>query len=171
MKTNIKMKIPGFHGYSVEFSPHFENELLLCGGSNFGISGMNSRFRVKLTSLLKFNVLGNGSWFKLNISQNDTLNIVDEASIEDVITDISYCPHENGIVAFGCGNGNLILHKLTENIVIKAHTHDISATDWSRNILTTSWDGTMRLVRIGQNNHATSSKLGALYLVIFPSLA
>ena len=34
------MKIEGFHGYNVKFSPHVPSELGIVGGSNFGMTGI-----------------------------------------------------------------------------------------------------------------------------------
>ena len=40
------MKIAGFHGYNVKFSPHNPNEVGIVGGYNFGMTGMASEYLV-----------------------------------------------------------------------------------------------------------------------------
>ena len=36
------MKIEGFHGYNVKFSPHDSSEIGIIGGYNFGMSGIRA---------------------------------------------------------------------------------------------------------------------------------
>ena len=92
--------------------------------------------------------LGNGSLFWLDIF-HESLAIRNEIKHFDLVTDISWSPTVEDHFAICCGAGTITLFNGDQPLRnAKAHTAEISTINWNPDqILTSSWDGTFKLVR------------------------
>ena len=75
-----------------------------------------------------------------------------EAASADVLTDLAFSPTISRIFVTSSGNGKLVIHdiKSQNKTELIAHTAEISSVEWNvaTEILTGSWDGSVRLVRM-----------------------
>ena len=97
--------------------------------------------------------LGNGHLFLLSMNGEKKLSVVSrEAASEDVLTDLAFSPTNSRIFVTSSGNGKLVIHDINSQnkTELIAHTAEISSVEWNvaTEILTGSWDGSVRLVRM-----------------------
>lgn len=75
-----------------------------------------------------------------------------EAASADVLTDLAFSPTNSRIFVTSSGNGKLVIHDINSQnkTELIAHTAEISSVEWNvaTEILTGSWDGSVRLVRM-----------------------
>lgn len=80
-----------------------------------------------------------------------------EAASGDVLTDLAFSPTNSRIFVTSSGNGKLVIHDINRQNKTEfiAHTAEISSVEWNvaTEILTGSWDGSVRLVRMYLSRH------------------
>ena len=124
----------GFSGYSVKYSPFFDNKLAVASGANFGL-------------------VGNGKLYILDIDQNGRLQESNSFLTQDCLFDTAWNElHENQLVV-AQGDGSLRLFDITlQNYpiaVFKEHEREVLSCNWnlvSKNtFVSSSWDGTAKI--------------------------
>jgi len=91
--------------------------------------------------------------FLLSMNGEKKLSVVRrEAASADVLTDLAFSPTNSRIFVTSSGNGKLVIHDINSQnkTELIAHTAEISSVEWNvaTEILTGSWDGSVRLVRM-----------------------
>ena len=80
---------------------------------------------------------------------NNSLVVRKEIKYPDVVTDVSWCPLSDAIFVIGSGDGSLTVFKNAESATtVLTHSKDVSSVDWQDNLLSASWDGTFKMVKI-----------------------
>ena len=92
--------------------------------------------------------LGAGGWHRLRITRDKKLICLQNEVTPDVLTDLAYVPSLNGsMFILSSGNGQLMVYSNFElKAGIQAHCQDISSIDCTEIILSSSWDGSVKLV-------------------------
>ncbi|XP_041420461.1 peroxisomal targeting signal 2 receptor-like isoform X2 [Xenopus laevis] len=128
------IRIPGRHGYAVEFSPYKPSTLACAVSQNFGISGCGT----------------------LVVLEQNEGGIAVRRSFEwtDALFDVAWSENSENIVVTSSGDGSLQLWDITKPQgplqVFKEHTQEVYSVDWSQTrgeqlIVSGSWDHTIKL--------------------------
>lgn len=136
-QLHFKMSVfqmEGFSGYSVKYSPFFDNKLAVASGANFGL-------------------VGNGKLYILDIDQNGRLQESNSFLTQDCLFDTAWNElHENQVVV-AQGDGSLRLFDISLQsypiAVFKEHEREVLSCNWnlvSKNtFVSSSWDGTAKI--------------------------
>ena len=116
--------------------------------------------------------LGNGHFFLLSMNGEKKLSVFRrEAASVDVLTDLAFSPTNSRIFVTSSGNGKLVIHDINSQnkTELIAHTAEISSVEWNiaTEILTGSWDGSIRLVRIYLSRHWNAIISSRYFLINF----
>ncbi|KAL5151085.1 Peroxisome biogenesis protein 7 [Glycine soja] len=127
-----------FNGYSVKFSPFYENRLAVATAQNFGI-------------------LGNGRLHVLDLSPEPSLPISELVAYDtaDGIYDVAWSESHDSIVIAAVADGSVKLYDLalppTSNPIrsFQEHTREVHSADYNPvrrdSFLSSSWDDTVKL--------------------------
>ncbi|KAK7332043.1 hypothetical protein VNO80_28790 [Phaseolus coccineus] len=127
-----------FNGYSVKFSPFYENRLAVATAQNFGI-------------------LGNGRLHVLDLSPDPSLPIAELAAYDtaDGVYDVAWSESHDSIVIAAVADGSVKLYDLalppTSNPIrsFQEHTREVHSADYNPvrrdSFLSSSWDDTVKL--------------------------
>ncbi len=130
----LSFRTPGYNGYSVKYSPFYDNKLAVASAANYGL-------------------VGNGKLWILSI-QNDG-RITPEASFEtqDGLFDVAWSElHENHILA-SSGDGSISLFDTTLSKFpiskFREHTREVFSVYWNlvdkTLFCSSSWDGSVKV--------------------------
>lgn len=127
-----------FNGYSVKFSPFYENRIAVATAQNFGI-------------------LGNGRLHVLELSSNPALPITEIAAYDtaDGIYDVTWSESHDSITVAAVADGSVKLYDLalppTSNPIrsFHEHTREVHSVDYNPvrrdSFLSAAWDDTVKL--------------------------
>uniref|UniRef100_A0A803P3Z2 Peroxin-7 n=1 Tax=Cannabis sativa TaxID=3483 RepID=A0A803P3Z2_CANSA len=127
-----------FNGYSVKFSPFYENRLAVATAQNFGI-------------------LGNGRLHVLDLSPSPGGPITELAGYDtaDGVYDIAWSESHDSLLVAAIADGSVKLYDLalppTSNPIrsLKEHTREVQSADYNPirrdSFITSSWDDTIKL--------------------------
>lgn len=75
------------------------------------------------------------------------MQILAQSSEPDVITDVSWGPNDESTFCTSNGNGKITSWLNCRNVgSFQAHVQEVSSIDWLEHILTSSWDGSVKIV-------------------------
>ncbi|KAG0657729.1 peroxisomal targeting signal 2 receptor [Maudiozyma exigua] len=124
----------GFSGYSVKYSPFYDNKLAIASGANFGL-------------------VGNGKLYILDINNQGKLEEYNSFITQDCLFDTAWNElHENQLVV-AQGDGSLRLFDITQKdypiAVFKEHEREVLSCNWNlvnkNTFISSSWDGTVKI--------------------------
>lgn len=124
----------GFSGYSVNYSPFYDNKLAVAAGANFGL-------------------IGNGKLYILDINNAGNLQENNSFITQDCLFDTAWNElHENQIVV-AQGDGSLRLFDITLKdypiAIFREHEREVFSCNWNlvnkSTFVSSSWDGTVKI--------------------------
>ncbi|XP_063297266.1 peroxisomal biogenesis factor 7 [Pelobates fuscus] len=128
------IRIPGRHGYAVEFSPYIPSRLACAASQNYGISGCGTL---------------------IVLEQNDAgLVIIKSFDWTDALYDVTWSEVSENILVTSSGDGSLQLWDTSKPQgplqIFKEHTQEVYTVDWSQTrgeqlLVSGSWDHTAKL--------------------------
>lgn len=130
----LSFRTQGYNGYSVKYSPYFDNKLAVATAANFGL-------------------VGNGRLYVLSIQANGQIANDVYFDTQDGLFDIAWSEmHENHVVTAN-GDGSVKLFDITVPkfpiMQWKEHQREVFSTAWNLAEKTTfassSWDGTIKI--------------------------
>lgn len=131
-----------FNGYSVKFSPFYENQIAVATAQNFGI-------------------LGNGRVHILQLTPNGPISEIAAYDTADGVYDVCWSEAHDSLVIAASGDGSVKLYDLslppTNNPIrsFKEHIREVQAVDYNTvrkdSFLSASWDDTVKLWTVDRN--------------------
>lgn len=130
----LQYHMQGFSGYSVQYSPFFDNKIAVASGANFGL-------------------VGNGKLFILDILPNGQMQVSNSFLTQDCLFDVAWNElHQNQMVV-AQGDGTVRLFDMTLQQypvhIFREHTKEVLSVNWSLlskdKFVSSSWDGTVKL--------------------------
>ncbi|XP_053317016.1 peroxisomal biogenesis factor 7 isoform X2 [Spea bombifrons] len=128
------IRIPGRHGYAVEFSPYIPSRLACATSENYGISGCGTL---------------------LVLEQNDAgLVVLKSFDWTDALFDVTWSEVSENILVTSSGDGSVQMWDTSKPEgplqVLKEHTQEVYSVDWSQTrgeqlLVSGSWDHTAKL--------------------------
>ncbi|XP_077145402.1 peroxisomal biogenesis factor 7 isoform X2 [Ranitomeya variabilis] len=128
------IRLPGRHGYAVEFSPYVPTRLACAASQNYGISGCGTVFL---------------------LDQNDAgLLCFKSFEWSDALFDVTWSEISENILVTSSGDGSLQLWDISKPQgpvhVFKEHNQEVYSVDWSQTrgeqlLISGSWDRTAKL--------------------------
>lgn len=124
----------GFSGYSLQYSPFFDNKIAVATGANFGL-------------------VGNGKLFILDILPNGQMQVSNSFLTQDCLFGVAWNElHQNQMVV-GQGDGTVRLFDMTLQKypihIFREHTKEVLSVNWNLlskdKFVSSSWDGTVKL--------------------------
>ncbi|XP_075453951.1 peroxisomal biogenesis factor 7 isoform X1 [Ascaphus truei] len=128
------IRLPGRHGYAVEFSPYSQSRLACATSQNYGISGCGTL---------------------VVLEKNETgLAVIRSFDWSDALFDVTWSEVSDNILVTSSGDGSLQLWDTSTPQgpvqVYKEHTQEVYSVDWSQTrgeqlLVSGSWDHTAKL--------------------------
>ncbi|KAI9146365.1 WD40 repeat-like protein [Paraphysoderma sedebokerense] len=130
----LRFKTEGYHGYSVEYSPFFENKLAVASSSNYGI-------------------VGNGRLWLLSLVPGRGIVADKVFDTQDGLFDSSWSEMNENQIVTASGDGSIKLWDVTlKDFPIQnwhEHTREVFSVDWNLVkkdcFVSGSWDQTIKL--------------------------
>ncbi|CCE62242.1 hypothetical protein TPHA_0C00860 [Tetrapisispora phaffii CBS 4417] len=130
----LQYNIGGNSGYSIQYSPFFDNRLAVASGSNYGL-------------------VGNGKLFILDIDERGKIKENNIFITQDCLFDLSWNElHENQVLV-AQGDGSLRLFDTTLQKypigIFKEHKKEVLSCNWNLitkgTFVSSSWDGAVKM--------------------------
>ncbi|KAI3630843.1 hypothetical protein MIR68_012278 [Amoeboaphelidium protococcarum] len=142
----VQCPLNGISGYSIQFSPYNANDFIVCGGSNFGISGSGA---MSLYRIDQSNTIGGGGYGQISLLKS--------VEFSDCVFDCRWSELSDGHMLAACGDGSVVLVDMSmlnvsqTKVIMRwqEHIKEVFCVDWSSadksKFLSSSWDGSVKV--------------------------
>ncbi|BFZ09653.1 hypothetical protein BsWGS_12692 [Bradybaena similaris] len=139
---NLTFRTKSRHGYSVKFSPYFPHRLACVSSQYYGIAGC-------------------GSVFVLDVEPRE-IKLVQLFDWSDGLFDLAWAENNENVLVTASGDGSIQIWDIAQSQnplkVLKEHTKEVNAVDWSQTrnehfVLSASWD---KLIKLWDITHQQS---------------